>query len=151
MANWAIVSNGTLRRHLVALCVLLSPIVGCAAPVSTVGGSAVCAHPAETTRHELFFGLLGPDSGVITEGEFTSFVNEVVRPHFPEGLTLIDATGQYQLSNGATIKEPTKVLILVYPDTQDVREKISDVITQYRTRFRQESVGWVRTAARACF
>jgi hypothetical protein len=78
-------------------------------------------------------------------------MKETVRPHFSDGLTLIDADGQYQLADGTSIDESTKVLILVHPDNQEVRNRVGAIITQYRARFQQESVGWVRTSAPACF
>jgi len=136
---------------MVALSVILLAVTGCATPVSTGASGTACADPIVTTRHELFFGLQKPDSSIVSEGEFAAFMRDIVRPRFPDGATLISADGQYQLADGTRIEEPTKILVLIYPDSAEIREKIGEVITQFRERFRQESVGWVRTTARVCF
>jgi hypothetical protein len=136
---------------LAVFCMLLLPVCGCAKSVSSGTGAGVCTNPETTTRHELLFGLRRPDSSIISDEEFTVFLFEVITPRFPHGLTLIDAAGQYQLANGTRIDEPTKVLVLIYPDSQEVRAKIGEIVNHYRERFQQESVGWIRTAARACF
>ena len=138
-------------RLITVLLVLVTTVNGCTRSLPPGSGTAFCANPIKTTRHELLFGQQRPDSSIIADEEFAAFMDEVVTPLFPAGLTLIDASGQYQSANGRRIEEPTKVLILVYPDVAKVRENIREIITQYLARFRQESVGWVRTAARACF
>ena len=134
-----------------SLCVLLCTVNGCTTAVASIRDNQLCANPVMTTRHELYLGMRRPDSSVVTELQFADFVSEEVSQHFPEGFTVVDANGQYQLANGTRIEEPAKILVLVYPDDLEVREKIRDLVLEYQTRFGQESVGWVRTPARACF
>ena len=133
------------------LCSVIWTAGGCATALSSGSQSEACAEPVETTRHELYFGLQRPDGSVIRAEEFETFLDEVVEPHFPEGLTVIDAAGKYRTADGSILDEATKLLVLVYPDSDEVRGRIRSVIAQYCTRFDQESVGWVRTAVRACF
>lgn len=87
----------------------------------------------------------------MAEGEFLGFLDDVVSPLFPDGLTVVDASGRFRTAAGQAIVEPTKVAILVYPDDAEVRGKIRQIISAYRHRFDQESVGWVRSTVRACF
>jgi hypothetical protein len=134
-----------------SVCVIvLNLTIGCAARTH-VSDSTACADPVELTRHELYFGLQRPDSSIIRELEFGEFVNDVVAPLFADGLTIINAAGRYRLADGSEIEEPTKILILIYPDDNSVRQRIGDIIGRYRMQFGQESVGWVRTAASVCF
>ena len=92
-----------------------------------------------------------PDGSAIREADFEAFLTAIVTPLFSEGLTVFDASGQLRTADGVLVDEATKVVVLVYPDTEEVRESIAEIIAQYRARFQQESVGWVRTSACASF
>ena len=130
---------------------VLQFVTGCAGAMPPAGGSVVCSVQNQTTRHELFFGLDLPDGREILDDDFEGFLNSVVTPLFPKGLTVFDAEGQYRTADGVLVDESTKVVILIYPDSADVHERITEIIAQYRSRFQQESVGWVRTSACASF
>ena len=92
-------------------------------------------------RTELFFGTAKP-AGAVTEEEFKQFLDGVVTPLFPDGLTVIKADGQFKGANGVTIKEDSFVLILLYPvDGQKASSKNIDFIRQeYMSLHQQESV-----------
>jgi hypothetical protein len=92
-------------------------------------------------RTELFFGTAKPD-GSVTEDEFRTFVDEVVTPLFPDGLTVVKADGQFRGTGGVTIKEESYVLILLYQvDGHKTSSRNIDAIRRaYMTRHRQESV-----------
>ena len=96
-----------------ALLICLPFVLGCAKAGPVGQQSSPCATPVETTRHELFLGLQLPDSSLIGDQEFDEFVAEVVNPLFQEGLTIIDAAGQYRLADGRKIEEPSKILLLI--------------------------------------
>jgi Protein of unknown function (DUF3574) len=65
-------------------------------------------------RTELYFGTAKRD-GAVTDAEFRQFLDEVVMPLFPDGMTVIRADGQFRGEDGATIKENSFVVVLVYP------------------------------------
>jgi hypothetical protein len=92
-------------------------------------------------RTELFFGSAKPD-GAVTEEEFKTFLDEVVTPLFPDGLTLVKADGQFRGADGVTIKEDSYVLILLYPvEGQKASSRNIDAIRrEYMRRHQQESV-----------
>ena len=100
---------------------------------------------------QVSIGLELPGGNEIRETDFDTFLNLVVTPLFPDGLTVFDAEGQYKTAAGALVDEQTKVVVLIYPDNAEVRERIAEIIARYRSQFRQESVGWVRTSACASF
>jgi hypothetical protein len=93
-------------------------------------------------RTELYFGSLKPDSSHVTKEEFELFLHDVITPRFPEGLTLITGLGQFRNASGETIREHSRLLILLYPveDRQDKSEKIETIRKRYKNRFQQESV-----------
>ncbi len=142
-----------MRRQfeVITLLLVMHSATGCAGVHQPARGSRECGVQTLTTRHELFFGLELPGGNEIHETDFDTFMNSVVTPLFPDGLTVLDAEGQYRTAAGVLVDEPTKVVVLIYPDNAEVRERIAEIIAQYRSQFRQESVGWVRTPACASF
>jgi hypothetical protein len=91
-------------------------------------------------RTELYFGLARRD-GTVSEQEFQRFVDSQVTPRFPEGLTLIAATGQFRDRDGTVRAERTKVLILLYPPRDaHAGARIEAIRSDYRQRFAQQSV-----------
>lgn len=91
-------------------------------------------------RTELFFGLsrsAGPD---ITEAEFSAFLDSEVTPRFPDGLTVLDARGQFRGASGVTIKEGSKLLILLHGGSSSESASIEAIRDQYILLFQQESV-----------
>jgi hypothetical protein len=92
-------------------------------------------------RTELFFGTdkPGPD---VTEYQFSRFVNDVVTPRFPDGLTVLAGNGQWKGDNGKIVKERSKIIVLLYPKDgeKDSSKKIEEIRDQYEKQFQQESV-----------
>ena len=92
-------------------------------------------------RTELYFGTAKSD-GVVTEAEFRGFVDRYVTPRFPDGLTIIEADGQFRGLDGTVVKEKSFVLILLYPfDTyESSSRRIERIRTLYKDDFDQQSV-----------
>jgi hypothetical protein len=122
-----------------------------------LGAHAVAATPRETTpadrqfceqklhgeiwaRTELYFGLSRAEGPNVTEAEFQAFVDEVVTPRFPDGLTLLNGAGQFRGSSGAVVKEPSKLLILFYPWNNARNRSVERIRTLYKQTFQQEAV-----------
>lgn len=98
----------------------------------------------------LYFGL-GSPQGPIAQPAFQAFVDEVVTPRFPEGLTLLAADGQWRGKEGKTEREGSRVLELVHEASAEVDQKLAQIVALYKQRFHQESVLVVRHEATACF
>ena len=103
--------------------------------------------PAETTtnreayvRDELYFGRSQPGGGEVTEEQWQKFVDKEVTPRFPDGLTVIDAYGQFLNSSGTLARENSKVLVLLYVSTPERERFMQEIIDAYKSRFQQESV-----------
>jgi hypothetical protein len=92
-------------------------------------------------RTELFFGRARANGSMITDQEFRGFLDDVVTPRFPLGLTVLAARGQFRGSSGLITREDALFLILLYPLTEpDSDWRIEEIRTAYRDRFQQESV-----------
>jgi Protein of unknown function (DUF3574) len=109
---------------------------------------ATVLHGQRLQRTELFFGRNSP-AGEISEQDFQSFLDAVVTPLFPDGLTVIDGKGQFRASaNSPVEKEAAKVLILLYRFDKNTSDKVEEVRSRYKARFAQQSV--LRVDASAC-
>ena len=93
-------------------------------------------------RTELFFGSLKPNKTHVTDAEFKAFLQDVITPRFPEGLTLLTGLGQFLNASDEIIQERSRVLILLYPVAvrQEKSEKIEEIREEYKRCFQQESV-----------
>jgi hypothetical protein len=89
---------------------------------------------------DLYFGRNIPGGGQVSESQFQTFVDSVITPSFPAGLTILDAQGQFQDSTGTVIKEPSKLVTLVLDDTLTNENSVNQIIREYIQQFNQESV-----------
>ena len=56
-------------------------------------------------------------------------------------LTLQKSLGVLFITSlGIIIEEPTKLVILIYPNSREKRQAIQDIINLYKSQFQQESV-----------
>ncbi|MDY7015427.1 MAG: DUF3574 domain-containing protein [Cyanobacteriota bacterium] len=104
---------------------------------------------ASFIREELYFGLSLPDGNTLSEAQWQQFLREEITPRFREGLTVIDAYGQWLNSSGMLVREPTKIVILIYPENRD--RAIQEIIDRYKQKFDQESVLRVTSPVRVSF
>ena len=76
----------------------------------------------------------------MSEEAFRHFLAEVVTPLFPDGLSVVDVAGQFRDSEGAIVREPTKLLIILVPDAAGVARDVETIVAAYKERFDQQSV-----------
>src|SRR5204862_63038 len=98
-----------------------------------------------------YFGLDKPGGGAVSDAEWNVFLNEVVTPRLPDGLSVFDASGQYRESGGRIVRERSKRLVVVVFDAPAHRGRIGEIVAAYRQRFGQESVFRVEQAVCAAF
>jgi hypothetical protein len=101
---------------------------------------------------DLLFGRnIGMELGV-SEGNWSEFVASEITPRFPQGLTVDDALGQWRdRDTSAIVKEPSKDVTIIVPQDTEVKGKIDAIVTAYKERFRQQSVGVVMRPACVSF
>ena len=117
---------------------------------------SACVSPQQLRCHSgeqpavedtVYFGTQRPN-GVVTNEEWFAFLQDVVTPRFPHGLTVSDASGQWLSATGSLLRESTHVLRLVHSDDDANDVLLTGVISEYKTRFAQESV--LRVRVKAC-
>ena len=102
-------------------------------------------------RSELVFGRSKADGSTVTEAQWRAFVDEHVTPRFPDGLTIVDASGQWRDRTGAVIREASKLVLILHPADEKSRRAIEEIRTLYRKLFDQESVLLMSTFSRVSF
>lgn len=103
-------------------------------------------------RTELYFGSQKPDGSAVTEAEFAQFLDAIVTPRFPDGLTLLSGYGQFRNADDVIVEEQSFVLILLYPrEDKAATTEIEEIRDAYKDAFAQESVLRVDSMARVSF
>jgi hypothetical protein len=129
-------------RALLLLCALAVLLGGCA----TVREPACAAGEQRMVNELLYFGTAKPN-GVVSAEESSAFLASVVTPRFPQGLSVWQASGQWQSADGSLTRENSYVLNLDHPESAAADKAIQEIIAEYKSRFRQESVLRVRSYA----
>jgi hypothetical protein len=124
----------------ISVCTAL--VTGCVTPSQHVASAGCGAVPGSAlwSRTELYFGMQKPDDSITTNDEYQHFIDEQVSPRFRDGFTVFEGRGQYLDPNGRLWREPTKVLVLMYPPDPSKSAAINEIRTAYKTAFQQESV-----------
>ncbi len=92
-----------------------------------------------------------PGNREVSEKDWAGFLEEVVTPAFPQGLTVWSATGQWLNDQGQIEREQTFVLEIIHSVDQNSDARIRAIAAEYRRRFHQESVLRVTIPANAIF
>jgi hypothetical protein len=106
---------------------------------------------SERLYDRLFFGL-GRSSGAVSEAEWAHFMTDVVTPRFPDGLTVVDARGQWRAAGEPDMTvELSRVVEIAHDDSPDIERRLGDVIALYKHRYRQRSVMLARSRVQICW
>lgn len=105
---------------------------------------------------QLYFGRSVAGRAEVSEQEWQDFLARDVTPRFPDGLTVIDAKGQWRSPRTARIvRERTKLLVISIDrptgDLSPILTKLDAIEAAYEQRFHQKKVGLVLTEGCAEF
>lgn len=99
--------------------------------------------------------MFGRDIGgrvAVSESAWKRFLAREITPRFPDGLTVVSASGQWRdRSTGALINEPSKLVLIVLPGNVDDQAHLDAVVAAYKRKFHQQSVGVVEQSACVSF
>ncbi len=132
----------TAIKWLTSVVAILLSLVGCGA-VHTLP----CGDDERRAIQEWVYFGTETRSGHVTPDAWTQFLSEIVSPRFPEGLSVWQASGQWRSASGQIIHEPSYVLSLIHPDDLVPNKAVQEIIASYKTRFQQEAVLRVKSAA----
>src|SRR6185503_6816795 len=118
-----------------AVALLAGVVSGCA-----VSGPVTCrTGEKQLVAETLYLGAAMRD-GLVGDAEWTRFLDDWVTPRFPDGLTVLQASGQWRGANGRIVEEPSRVLYLVHPGDEASERKVEEIASEYKRRFEQEAV-----------
>jgi hypothetical protein len=135
----------------------LVAVVACAgrpAPKAAPAPAATAACAVGDTamvRDVVYFGRNRPGGGTVSDADWQRFLDEVVTPRFPYGLTVVDATGQWRGQSGVVEQERSEIVTVFHAGDAASRQAIADVAAEYKRRFQQEAVLRERSATCARF
>ena len=135
----------TLNRQLLLaallVCLALALAAVACSDTDTDTDAAVCPDGAESwVEYRVFMGRSAQGVEVVDDEAWDAFLADVVTPRFPAGLTVLDASGQWQAPDGVIERERTKVLLVMAPPGDDGMRLINEVSDEYKQRHGQDAV-----------
>jgi len=136
-----------MRLALLPLSLLLLVLGGCQpAPAPR------CAAGTEPwDRIELFFGREIPGGGTVSEEDWQAYVQEVLSPAFPDGLTVLEGQGRWLSPTGEHFVENSFVVYIYLLAESTENRRVDDVTAVYKQRFKQETVLYTHSGACLAF
>ncbi|MBV9833354.1 MAG: DUF3574 domain-containing protein, partial [Alphaproteobacteria bacterium] len=83
-------------RQGLAIAALVLTLGGCATAPPPAAPSACRAPLKAMTQVDLYFGRNIPGGGEVSDAQWRQFLDEVVTPRFPDGLSVLDVYGQWK-------------------------------------------------------
>ncbi len=99
-------------------------------------------------EYRMFFGRGKPGGGAVSGEEWSDFLAAEVTPRFPDGLTVVDARGQWRDATGSIGREGAKLLIVLAVPGADAVQRTAEIADAYKHAFNQQSV--LRTVETVC-
>ncbi len=128
---------------LTALCLAALALLACG------GEDEPCPEGSDRfAEYQLFLGRSTSDGSEVSDEQWAAFLADTVTPRFPDGLTVLDAAGQWRDSAGAIQRERSKLLWILAPPGDEARRLLDEISEEYERRFNQESV--LRILGSAC-
>ncbi len=91
-------------------------------------------------EYRMFFGRSRPGGGTVSDDEWRGFLAAEVTPRFPDGLTVVDAGGQWRDGAGAIGRERAKLLIVLAEPGANAARRTAEIADAYKRAFNQQSV-----------
>ncbi|PAY06592.1 hypothetical protein CK489_27310 [Bradyrhizobium sp. UFLA03-84] len=101
---------------------------------------------------ELMFGRQIAGHGRVSEAQWSDFLKREVTPRFPDGLTLLRASGQWRdQDTGRIAHEQSFVVRIIAAETPETLARLKEIGSAYKQRFHQQSVGLTLSTTCASF
>lgn len=124
------------RSPAVVLFLTVLADVGCAHEFGPICDST----ERSMTRETLYFGRNKPGGGTVSDDEWRGFLNDSITTRFPDGLTLVEARGQWRGATGRVEQEASMVVTIFHNGDAAPKRRILEITSEYMQRFQQEAV-----------
>lgn len=137
-----------IARYLRTLTIslVLLGVMACSGLDSMRCGTGQTPNVSET----LYFGT-GTADGRVTQVQWQAFIDDVITPRFPQGLSIWPAYGQWQTAAGPVIREDSYVLNVIHEGDLTSKLAIEEIMNSYKQQFQQEAVLRVTSAVCVSF
>ncbi len=144
--------SGARSRLGTILCSVVLLSVGSTGLAAQSLASACRAGQQPRLLAELTFGRdIGRRVGV-SEAAWRRFLAREVTPRFPDGLTVMNALGQWRdRATGRIVREPSKLVMIVLPGKADDQARLDAIVAAYKRQFQQQAVGIIVQPACTAF
>ena len=109
----------------------------CFLPCALLFSGCAAGNASAWREYKVFCGMASKNGGV-SEEAWQRFCDKYVSATFPDGYTVLDATGYWRSGSEATARERARVILVIAP--ADAREKVLSVARRYREEFDQSAV-----------
>ena len=116
----------------------LMALAGCAGGPRELASN--CAASSQRPTAELLFARVADGAISVSESEFRRFINREVSPRFPDGLTVVNASGRWSPPAGSGIGERPKLVMIVLRGGSDDQAKLAAIRAAYQAQYHQQSV-----------
>ena len=140
-----------LRIRIVAILAVLALQAAAMAPALRADVPPCPAGTDRLAEYRLFFGRSQGTVEVVTDAAWRAFLAEEITPRFPDGLTVMDAAGQWRDASGTLVRERSKVLLVLAESGPSGMQRTDEIMQAYKRTFDQEAVLRVVTTACASF
>jgi hypothetical protein len=127
------------QLFLVGAVIVLTGCAGRTAPAASPSPGCAIGDTA-LVRDVLYFGRNRPGGGAVTDEEWQTFLDQVLTPRFPAGLTVVAATGQWKGKSGLVEQERSEVVTILHSGDEAARRAVMEIVVEYKRRFQQEAV-----------
>ena len=142
-----------MRKHTHHICaVVFYTILASVVALSAQADRLPCPAGTEPfTEYRLFFGRSQGNIEVVSDAAWQAFLADEITPRFPDGLTVLDAAGQWREGSGMIVRERTKLLLILAKPEADGMRRTEEIAEAYKRTFGQEYVLRAITAACVSF
>lgn len=121
--------------------------------VPPAGAQVACrADQKSSAVVEMMFGRKIGERIAVTNGAWARFVDREITPRFPDGLSVVDAAGQWMdTDKKRVVREPSKIVTIVLRDAEKGQAEIDAIAQAYKKQFKQQSVGVIVRGACVSF
>ena len=137
-----------MRTPIILAAATLGALVLLAAPGSRADAPPCPAGMERFAEYRLFFGRSRDGVEVVTDAQWHAFLAEEITPRFPDGLTVMDAAGQWRDASGTIVRERSKVLLVLAEPGPAGMRRTDEIMQAYKRTFDQEAV--LRAVTTAC-
>jgi hypothetical protein len=127
------------RLFMIGAVVVIAGCAGRPSPSASPSPSCVIGDTV-LVRDILYFGRNRPGGDTVTDVEWQTFLDQVLTPRFPAGLTVVAATGQWKGKSGLVEQERSEVVTVFHSGDEAARRAVMEAVAEYKRRFRQEAV-----------